>query len=374
MKRLLGLAADLTRANLGRSLPFRLTYIVTDECSCRCAICNLWQQPRKGADLAEIERLFRANPQLSWINLSGGEVVERADFADIVAAAVRHTRVYVIDFPTAGQRPEMVEAGVRAALATSLPRLFVSISLDGPREVHDRLRGTPGAFDRAIDTLQRLRGIADRRLKVYAGLTLSSRNDADPEQLVARLLAEAPLLTRADLHFNLAHFAPHYYRNRPQDAPHAERVAAFLAAEHGKRRQALSWWRRRTDAFSALESAYWRLVPEYLTSGDSPIGCAALGATAFVAPDLRLYPCATWDRPLADLRDCGYSLAVAVARADAVAAREEARRHACPGCWTPCEAYPAMLTAVAPTVLALTRPRRHPVAPATGEQSAEGCP
>ena len=41
MRRLLGFTSDLVRGSLGRAVPFKLTYIVTDECSCRCAVCTL---------------------------------------------------------------------------------------------------------------------------------------------------------------------------------------------------------------------------------------------------------------------------------------------------------------------------------------------
>jgi MoaA/NifB/PqqE/SkfB family radical SAM enzyme len=137
--------------------PTKLTFVVTDACSCRCAICALWKEPRTGAGTAEIRALFAANPFLSWINLSGGEVVERGDFEEIAAAAVESTRCAALDFPTAGQRPETVERGAAAALRAGVPRLFVSVSLDGPPEIHDALRGTPGAFARALETIDRLR-------------------------------------------------------------------------------------------------------------------------------------------------------------------------------------------------------------------------
>jgi hypothetical protein len=92
-----------------------------------------------------------------------------------------------------------------------------------------------------------------------------------------------------------------------------------------------------------LERAYWRLAARYLREGRSPLPCAALQASAYVDPDLVLYPCATWDRPLARLRDHGYSLERALATAAAQDARAAAQARACPNCFTPCEAYPTML-------------------------------
>ncbi|MCC7170249.1 MAG: radical SAM protein [Planctomycetes bacterium] len=330
---------DLASAQWGRAAPFKLTYIVTDECSCRCAICSLWQQPRPGAVIDEIERLVAANPQLSWINLSGGDVVERADFEAIVAAAVRHTRVFVLDFPTAGQHPERVEAAVRAVLALPLPRLVVTVSIDGPPELHDRLRGRDGAFERARETLTRLRALRSARFEVFAGLTFSSRNDARPAALVDATLEHLPGVPREHLHFNVAHHAPHYYRNRAGDVPDRQRITAFLRDEAHRRRSHASPF-----ALRWLEATYWQLALDYLDRGISPLPCSALRSSVFVDPELRVYPCATWDHPLARLQQVDYSLTRALERPDARAAAADARALRCPNCWTPCEAFPTILS------------------------------
>lgn len=346
---------DLAAAQWGRATPFKLTYIVTDECSCRCAICALWQEPRRGAGIDEIERLFAANPQLSWINLSGGDVVERADFEAIVAAALRHTRVFVLDFPTAGQQPERVEAAVRAVLALPLPRLVVTVSIDGPPELHDRLRGKVGAFELARETLTRLRVLRSPRFQVFAGLTFSSRNDARPAELVEATLDHLPGVPREQLHFNVAHHAPHYYRNRAGDVPDRQRITAFLRDEARRRRShaaplALRW----------LEATYWRLALEYLEHGRSPLPCTALRSSVFVDPELRVFPCATWDRPLARLQDVDYSLARALAQPQAATAAADAHALRCPNCWTPCEAFPTILSQLPRAAVRAWRPRGEP--------------
>jgi len=354
-----GLALDLLRANFSREhrrkapRPFKLTFSVTDECSCRCAVCHLWKAPRPGPSLSSIERLFAANPYLAWINLTGGEVLERPDFVEIVRAAHRSTRVCLLDFPTAGQRPEEIEERIREVLKLGLPQLFVTVSLDGPPEVHDRLRGTPGAFSRAAETIRRLKPLASSRFRVCAGLTLSSRNDTDPERLITELLEAAPFLRRSDLHFNLAHHSPHAYRNASRAVPDRNAAAAFLASERVRRRLSL-------HPLAWLEASYWKLAERYLATERSPIPCTALSASAFVDPDLRLFPCISWDHPLVDLRTVGFSLEAALEQARVQEARARARTGRCPGCWTPCEAFPNMLASLGKTAAACLRDERPP--------------
>ena len=340
MIRFLRFAGDLVRANVGGQRPFKLTYAVTDNCSCHCRICSLWKKPRPGVELAEIDRLFQANPHLSWINLTGGEVVERDDFVEIIASALRRTRVYLLDFPTAGQQPAEIAGKIKDVLRLRPPRLFVTVSLDGPPEVHDRLRGSPGAFERACETLRRLKELTGRRFQVRAGLTLSALNDARPEQLVADLLQAAPFLERSDLHFNLAHHSPHAYANGPDVVPESGRAQTFLSREVLRRK---TGW----GPLPLLEAAYWKLSSRFLATRRSPIPCAALAASAFVSPDLLLFPCVSWDQPLVDLRTVGYSLEAAMRQTEVIRTRQQARAGDCPVCWTPCEAFPTMIASVA---------------------------
>ncbi|MFH0946122.1 MAG: radical SAM protein [Planctomycetota bacterium] len=348
MIRFLRFAGDLARANAGGQRPFKLTYAVTDNCSCHCRICSLWKRPRPGAGLEEIDRLFRANPHLSWINLTGGEVVERDDFVEILASARRRTRVYALAFPTAGQQPGEIARKVQEVLRLRLPRLFVTVSLDGPPEVHDRLRGAKGAFERAAETLRRLKEFSSRRFQVRAGLTLSSLNDARPEQLVADLLEAAPFLDRTDLHFNLAHHSPHAYANGPEVIPESGKALSLLAGEVLRRKAGCG-------PLPLLEAAYWKLSHRFLATGRSPIPCGALAASAFVSPDLYLFPCVSWDHPLLDLRTVDYSLEAGLRHAEAIRARQRARAGECPVCWTPCEAFPTMLSGMARVGVACLR-------------------
>ena len=46
-------------------------------------------------------------------------------------------------------------AGVERMLTTRLPKLLVTVSLDGPRAVHEEIRGREGAWDNAVATFAR---------------------------------------------------------------------------------------------------------------------------------------------------------------------------------------------------------------------------
>jgi sulfatase maturation enzyme AslB (radical SAM superfamily) len=67
------------------------------------------------------------------------------------------------------------------AIARTHARLSIAVSLDGPPEVHDAIRRTPGSYARALETLQRLRVLATRhpqRLARLLVITTISRYNA----------------------------------------------------------------------------------------------------------------------------------------------------------------------------------------------------
>ena len=83
-------------------------------------------------------------------------------------------------------------------------------------------------------------------------------------------------------------------------------------------------------------------MPRYLETGRSPVTCGSLAASAFVDPHGVVYPCITEDRPLADLRELDFSLAEVWRRTES--ARDDVVGGRCAGCWTPCEAFPSLMS------------------------------
>ena len=90
LKRLIGLGTRIAWSNIQRSpMPFKLTFILTYRCDCRCRMCNIWQRKVENEMTAEeIERFFRKNRGFAWVNLSGGEIFTRPDLSDIARSVV----------------------------------------------------------------------------------------------------------------------------------------------------------------------------------------------------------------------------------------------------------------------------------------------
>ncbi len=326
--------------------PYKITYALTSRCQFRCSMCSIWrQEPAPELTAAEISEFFRRSGGFSWINLSGGEIFLRPDLREIVASIAAHCRgVYLLNFPTNGYLTETIVGTVAEVTASlRLPRLMVTVSLDGPPELHDRIRGVAGSWGRAVETFRLLRRIKTVRFGVYFGMTLQDANADAFEETVSSVREEIGDIRNEDFHVNVLHTSGHYYRNtecggirRPQ-----------------KIREGLGRIRRlrKSPVFSPvafLERRYQSMAEEYLTTGMNPVGCQALSASFFMDPAGTVYPCTIFDSPIGNVRDYGYALGDLWRSERRLAARREVVKGNCPHCWTPCEAYQSILANVVP--------------------------
>ncbi len=338
MRPLLTLGARALRSNFGRGpRPFKLTLIVTFACDTRCKMCNIWQRPKDGVmTIDEVSRFFERNPYFSWVNLSGGEIFTRPDAAELIEAVVAGSPdLYLMDFPTTGQQTDSVVAGVERALATRLPKLLVTVSLDGPREVHEEIRGREGAFDHAIATFRRLRTLRSKRFDVFLGMTLSTFNRGALFDTIEAVRAEIPDVELDEFHVNVAQVSSHYYDNEglnPTDDACLADVDRFLE-QKGHRFHPVAW----------LERRYQRLTRGFVASGKTPLPCKALASSVFIDPRWRVFPCSMYDAPLGSLRDRDFDLVGLWAEERTTALQREIAEGRCPNCWTPCEAYQTIL-------------------------------
>lgn len=314
--------------------PYKITFALTYRCNSRCRTCNIWKrEAMEELELPPIERFFAANPELSWIDLTGGEPFLRRDFVSICEAAVRLCpNLYLLHFPTNGLLPDRIVEGVQKILESPLPRLIVTVSIDGPPALHDSLRGGARFFLRAVETLRRLREVRDPRFQVFAGMTLSRDNFRAIDETLAAIAAEVPGFSAAELHLNLAQTSAHFYGNLEMDISFQSQ-----ALEEIQRFTHLRG--NRLDGVALLEHAYLRLAEQFVKTRRTPLPCAALHASCFIDPEGRIYPCNADPEIVGTLKDVDFSLARVWQSENAKAIRARIQRGECPHCWTPCEAY-----------------------------------
>ena len=116
---------------------------VHSRCNCRCVMCDIWKtDEHREFTLAQLESQMDAieRLQVRWVVLTGGEPLMHSNLfalADLLRGR--------------GIRVTILSTGllfVRFAREIAEHIDDVIVSLDGPGELHDRIRRVPGAFDR----------------------------------------------------------------------------------------------------------------------------------------------------------------------------------------------------------------------------------
>lgn len=340
-RRLAGFALAAVEANLrDPPLPYRLFLYVTDACNCRCTMCHIWQKPTDGELTTEelLAVLRGASRHVRWMDVTGGEVFLRKDVPELFGYIAQMPGLLMFHFATNGLLTERIVAAARQIRESPIPQFIVTVSLDGPPELHERIRGIPRIWSRCMATFQALRA---EGVQTVLGMTLTEHNAEAYEATFDAVRAEVPGVTHEDFHVNIGHVSDVYYANRGLIDPPMERLAEAVERIHrlrGFRLHPVNW----------LERQYLAHVHGFARHGLTPMPCEALSSSAVLGTRGDVYPCIIYDRPVGNVRDHGLSLERVWRAGLREHVRDEIRQGRCPQCWTPCEAYQAILANALP--------------------------
>ena len=155
-----------------RHTPVHVVWEITLACNLKCQHCGSRAGKPRHDELTTQECLEVVDQLAKLgtreITLIGGEAFLRHDWIKIIKAIRQHniycaTQTGALNF-TQDKLQEAIEAGLQG----------IGVSIDGLPELHDRLRGVPGSYNMAINTLRRAK---------YAGLNRSVNTQIGPETI-----------------------------------------------------------------------------------------------------------------------------------------------------------------------------------------------
>lgn len=293
-------------------------------------MCNIWKRrSRNELKLEEIEEFLEKN-RILWLNLTGGEPFLRNDLVDIVRCA---RRPLLVNITTNGFFTDRVIEFAKS-MKHHATKLIVTVSIDGPKEVHDYMRGIR-VWDRAIETL---RGLMENDIECYVGYTATPLNAGKLEETYLSIKKEIHDFSYRQLHLNFYHESEVYYQNVGQMKLDSDFYQKLL-----KDVGFLMKHRDQLDAVTLLERFYLRFIPKFLQRRRIPIPCKALRASIFLDPRGNVFPCTGMNVLLGNLRKTSYELKPILSSPKAKKILELIDSGNCPQCWTPCEAYQTIL-------------------------------
>lgn len=172
-------------------LPIGAVYEATMRCNLHCEFCyvgdflNLEGEWRQELSLETLERAFPDQDGFR-INLTGGEIFMRKDILDVLDLFRR--KGYACGYLTTnGTIITDERADALADLAAAGFLKHISVSVDGPKDLHDAARGLKGTFERTCAGLKRLQDAARRKgapLRVGINTTVAHESLEALDQIV----------------------------------------------------------------------------------------------------------------------------------------------------------------------------------------------
>jgi MoaA/NifB/PqqE/SkfB family radical SAM enzyme len=180
------------RDKTGRAdrLPMGLVYEATMRCNLKCEFCyvgDLLNIEGEWREELTLDALRRAFPEGDLqVNLTGGEIFMRKDILSVLD--LFREKGYACGYLTTNGT---IINDERADALAELARLgflnHVSVSIDGPGDLHDKARGVKGTFERTAAGLRRLQAASARKqapLRVSINTTVAQQSLDTLDQIV----------------------------------------------------------------------------------------------------------------------------------------------------------------------------------------------
>lgn len=148
-------------------------------CNCRCVMCDIWKGNSnvKQLEEADIEKMLESMRKLNTklVVMSGGEALMHPNFFRL--CEIIKSRNISITLLSTG----LLLKKFASEILTKTDEVIVS--LDGSKEVHDKIRNIPNAFDKLKEGVQELKKI-NPKFRVTARCVIQKENFEDLPNII----------------------------------------------------------------------------------------------------------------------------------------------------------------------------------------------
>lgn len=318
--------------------PYKVLFQLTNDCNSRCQYCHIWKINQDNPELKNLElgatdyRPFfnEYGKNIYWIALSGGEISLFENIESFIELIKEHCpHLKIITFTTNGLIPEKIHS-IALKIKEQLKRadFFVTISLDGDKDLHDQLRGVPGNYELALATKELLES---SKIKTYWGLTLHNAN--------AKHLSD--LKSEHYKAISLSHDGGIYNVNFKKDNQLMARALDIILQKYNI-----------TSLAELFEFNFLKLGKKFLDKNRNsvPVPCSVLETSIHIKPNGDISPCMFLPK-IGNIKDQNFT-----ATLDSDSTQnllKEIKDGQCPKCWMNCYAPHSMIRHPVKTMRAL---------------------
>lgn len=270
--------------------PTDATVAVTYKCNSKCNMCNIWQRTTNQEIDAEV--YSKLPTSLNTINLTGGEPFLIPNLYEIVKVFhdLSDPRMVI---SSNGFLTKSIESQMQY-IHNDFKKVGVGISIDGIGKTHDKIRGIPGGFKKAIKTVEVLKDLGIKDLRIAMTVGDSNANEIE---------AVYDLSNELGVEFSLAvvHNSDVYFKkdnNKLNNVEITKNGLETIMKKEFKTRDSKRWFRG---------FFYQGLINKITGNTKRILNCDAGESFFFLDPYGNLYPCNILDKPFGNIVNTSFN-------------------------------------------------------------------
>lgn len=293
--------------------PIQLSFFLTRRCNARCPYCfylentNQVESEAEELTLPEIQRISQSLGKLLWLAFSGGEIYLRRDLVDISRQFYQQNKPVIMLYPTNGLMPDLIRQRTEQILIHCPNSVIaVKLSIDELGERHDRLRNTPGSFEKTLKTYRLLGPLLEQfpNFELGVNTVFCSDNEDNMDAII-------------DFVGGMEHVHTHTISmvrgNLKQDHYKAVDYAKYLRAverlSSNMKQDKTAIYRFKGARLKAAQDVLQhRLIYRTLTEQRRQIPCYAGRINLVLSETGEVYPCEMLSSSFGNVRDYGYDI------------------------------------------------------------------
>lgn len=303
---------DLLNLFIRKKNPISIVHFVTEVCNLNCGHCFIEKSSivPKEYELStdEFDKVsFSFNKYLKNVIITGGEPFLRKDLSEICLSYANNTSIKTILIPTNGWFVDELKIFIDTfhnKCRRDSVRVYFVISLDGPREIHDRLRAQNGLYEKALAFYDCIKSYNNPMFIPNIQLTITDLNYSYADDFYDYLHNELKI---KNVNINLIRREGRItcIKNKDQIYKVYEKLNDKISKDLKKDFYTFRPVERFTRILSLMRSQLQvKIYHHKLFPGTCPAG----GLFLTIRPNGDVYPCEMLKEKSGNLREAGYNI------------------------------------------------------------------
>jgi MoaA/NifB/PqqE/SkfB family radical SAM enzyme len=285
-------------------LPVNITISLLYSCNSRCMTCNVYEKKVKNLKVDEYEKTFATLGQSPfWFTMSGGEPFIRKDIVDVCKVAYEMTKPAIINIPTNGSLDQIVPVKAEQIIKNCPETdIIINLSLDQIGEEHDKIRGLPGNWEKAMNTYRALKELTKYPNFTIGIHTVISKFNADKfPEIYKELIKLEPDSYITEIAENRVELGTMDIDISPETDQYYNAIDFLVSEMKEKKLVGVA------NIARSFRLEYYQMVKKFLQQKTQIVPCFAGIASCQISPDGDVWPCCIRADSMGNLRENDYN-------------------------------------------------------------------